>query len=359
MMTMMRRILYLCFVLLLLAGCQRSGPSGLSGELRFDDRPLVGASVEIYLKAEKDRSVQPFAVTTTDAQGRYRLELPAGRYFVIGKQRRTSSDGRPQMLMAECPANPLEVSEGMLEVPAFALREMGRDGRLVPDADTSVSGRAVLDGAGVAGAFVYVYTEAGVDQMGPSYGAAVETAADGSFRIPLPAGTFWLAARKHQDGRRLGEPKPGDLTGRFSGNPVQLDKGENLELGALVMTPVDAERYRERQQQGKFAASDTALTGRVIDADGAPVPGIYVFAYLDSRMVGKPTYISAPTGSDGSYRLNLGRGGTYYLGARSAYGGPLEPGEWVGTYDEQPEHRVEVASGQVLKLAPLKVREVW
>lgn len=53
---------------------------------------------------------------------------------------------------------------------------------------------------------------------------------------------------------------------------------------------------------------------------------LYVFAYLDSRMVGKPTYISAASDAQGFYRLYLGTGGTYYLGARSTFGGPLEPG---------------------------------
>jgi len=358
-MILMRQLLVFSILLVLLAGCQRSGPSGLAGELQFDDKPLAGASVEIYLKAEKDRSVQPFAVTTTDADGHYRLELPPGRYYVIGKQRRTSSDGRPQMLMAECPTNPLQVDGAMLDVPTFSLHEMGRDGRLVAEADTSLSGQVTLDGKGLAGAFVYVYTEAAVDLMGPSYGAAVETDADGRFRIPLPAGEFWLAARKHLDGSRLGEPKPGDLTGQLAANPVQLASGQNLDLGYFPVRVVDSERYRQRQHEGKFAVSDTALTGRAVDDDGAPVAGIYVFAYLDSRMVGKPTYISAPSGADGSYRLNLGRGGAYYLGARSAYGGPLEPGEWVGTYDARAEHRVDVKTGEVLELGTLKVREVW
>ena len=87
--------------------------------------------------------------------------------------------------------------------------------------------------------------------------------------------------------------------------------------------------------------------------------GIYVFAYMDSRMVGKPTYISAPTGSDGNYRLFLGTGGRYYLGARSTYGGPLEPGEWVGTYDVVADHGVRITSGASAELEDIVVREVW
>jgi len=92
---------------------------------------------------------------------------------------------------------------------------------------------------------------------------------------------------------------------------------------------------------------------------GQAVAGVYLFAYLDSRMVGKPTYISDPTGEDGGYRLNLGSGGTFFLGARSAFGGPLEPGEWVGTYDTVPDHRAEIEAGRVRQLEKIEVREVW
>ncbi|TYO97122.1 hypothetical protein EDC39_11152 [Geothermobacter ehrlichii] len=353
----MRRLLLFLPILALVAACERSGPTGLSGVLLYGSEPLADASVEIYLKAEKDRSVQPFAVASTDGEGRYRLELPPGRYFIIGKKRQSSIDGRPVMLMAECPANPVQVEKGMLEVAPFALREMGRDGRLVPEPGTGLSGRVVHDGDGVAGAFVYVYTDDAVDLVGPSYGAVVETDDAGNFAIDLPSGTFWLAARRRADGSRLGELKPGDLTGTLG--PVELKTGQRLNVGTLTVRPVDPVRYRQKRKEGRFADSGTALTGRVVDAEDRPVPGIYIFAYLDSRMVGKPVHISDPTGPDGRFRLNLATGGTYYLGARSAYGGPLEPGEWVGTWDGTADHHAVVETGQVEELGTIRVREVW
>ena len=43
----------------------------------------------------------------------------------------------------------------------------------------------------------------------------------------------------------------------------------------------------------------------------------------------------------------------------TGYGGPLEPGEWVGTYDEQADHSVEIDKGRAVTLANIIVREVW
>lgn len=344
---------------LLLAACTPSGESGLSGTLLFADQPLSGAQVEIYLKAEKDRSTQPFAVTTTDNRGRFQLTLPSGNYFLIGKLRHYDQSGRTRMLMAECPANPLTVTDGLREIAPFSLREMGRDGQLVADPDTGVSGRVTLAGKALKNAYVYVYSEDAAGMMGPSFGDAVLTDSAGRFDIPLPAGKFFLAARKRADGARMGEPQAGDYNGIYADNPLRLERGEIHDIGDLELKVVSVTQRAARLSQGKFAATGTALSGRMVDSDGAPVAGVYAFAYLDSRMVGKPTYISAPTGEDGRFTLHLGSGGTYYIGARSTFGGPLEPGEWVGTYDQRPDHGVAVSDGKTAALGALTVREVW
>ncbi|AMV73236.1 hypothetical protein JCM30471_16390 [Desulfuromonas carbonis] len=357
----MKRFCFAAIGLLLilsLSGCPRGGESGLEGTILFGDRPLAGAQVEVYLKAEKDRATLPFSVASTDDAGRYRLSLPTGRYFVIAKKREEGG-GHPQMLMAECPANPLEVENQMRQVPAFSLREMGRDGALVADPGTVLRGRVTAAGLPLARAYVYLYTESAAGLMGPSYGEAVQTEADGRFQIKVPAGRYYLAARKRADGSRLGEPSPGDLNGSFAGNPVSVAHGQELDLGDFPLTPVDAEQFRQRHAAGKFAATATALSGQAVDQDGHPLKGIYVFAYLDSRMIGKPTYISDPTGSDGRFNLYLGSGGSYFVGARSTFGGPLEPGEWVGTFDGRPDHGVDVVADREQDLGALVLREVW
>lgn len=340
-----------------LGGCTPDGESGLDGLLLFQDQPLAAAQVEIYLRADKDRSVQPFAVTTTDAAGRYQVSLPAGRYFVIGKKRETMADGRNRMLMGESPGNPHEVSKGLARIAGFNLREMGREG--LTTADAELSGRIVYQGLPVARAFVYLYTEAGGDMMGPSYGEAVQTDAEGRFSVALPAGRYSLVARKRTDGGRSGELAPGDLNGVYPANPVELRRDEALQLADLSLVAVDAEVHARRQAEGFFTPTDTRLQGQIVDTEGRPVSGVYVFAYLDSRMVGKPVHLAAPTDANGAYRIYLAAGGTYFVGARSAYGGPLEPGEWVGTYEGRPDHSVTVAQGASFDLGQMTVREVW
>ncbi|TLM65679.1 MAG: hypothetical protein FDZ69_08800 [Deltaproteobacteria bacterium] len=355
----MLRTLSALAVTLLLAGCGEERGSGLSGQLLFQDRPLAQAQVEVYLKADKDRSVQPFAVGNTDAAGNYRVELPPGRYFVIGKQRGEGPDGRPRMLMADAPGNPYAVERDTTVVPAFNLREMGREGGLSTAADSGVSGKLTAAGRPLDRAFVYVYTETATGLMGPSYGEAVQADGDGAFRIDLPAGRYHLVARRRADGSRSGELAPGDLNGAYPGNPVTVRRGEHLQLGPFPLTVIDAAVHARRQAKGTFAVTGTMLTGQVLDPQGEPVRGVHVFAYLDSRMVGKPVHISAPTGTDGKFQLHLGEGGTYFVGARSNYGGPLEPGEWVGTFDGRPDHAVTVAKGSSQSLGTLTVREVW
>ena len=352
------RILLLLLIVLF-AGCSRDSGSGLTGRLLFQDKPLVKAQVEIYLKADKDRSIQPFAVATTDDGGNYRLELPSGRYFVIGKQRGEGADGHPRMLMADAPGNPYTVERGLTAVPPFNLKEMGREGGLSSAADSGVSGRLTATGQAVGRAFVYVYTDAGSGLIGPSYGEAAQVDADGAFRIDLPEGRYHLVARRRADGSRAGELAPGDLNGSYPGNPVTVRRGERLQLGPFPLEVIDPSVNAKRREQGTFAATGTTLTGKVLDPQGEPVSGVHVFAYLDRRMVGKPVHISTPTGADGSFQLHLGDGGTYFVGARSNYGGPLEPGEWVGTYDGRPDHAITVAKGQTQALGALTVREVW
>jgi hypothetical protein len=350
-------ITFLLFALL--PACSPDGESGLSGQLLVQDQPLASAQVEIYLKADKDRTVQPFAVAVTDGNGRYQVSLPQGAYFVIGKKRETAEDGRTRMLMAESPTNPHRVADEMTQVATFNLHEMGREGLPVADAATGVSGQITHQGEAVSRAYVYIYTETDAGLIGPSYGEAVQTDKEGHFSINLPAGRYALVARKRADGGRSGVLSPGDLNAQYSGNPVKVSSGERLILDDFSLAKVDADVHAQRQAEGVFARTKTLLRGQVVDSDSEPVSDVYVFAYLDSRMVGKPVHMSAPTAADGQFSLFLSDGGTYYIGARSAFGGPLEPGEWVGTFDGEADHKVIVAQGANDDLGAIIVKEFW
>ena len=74
--TYLHRIFCAVFILLVLMSlpaCQRESTTGLGGTLLFENRPVDGASIEIYLKSEKDRSTAP------SLPGCARLWTTAGR----------------------------------------------------------------------------------------------------------------------------------------------------------------------------------------------------------------------------------------------------------------------------------------
>jgi len=351
------RFLLLFFSLsLLLAGCTQEG-AGIEGAIIFNEKPLGQARVEFYLKSGEERSSAPFSVATTDLQGRFHAELPAGDYYLVGKKKEQGG-GVNRMLMAEYPQNPVVVSSGMVEVEPLILSEVGFAGAIAADGKTHVTGRLMFDGQPLAEAFVYVYTR-GDALTGPSYGLVVHAEEDGSFDLPLAPGRYWLAARKRSDGSRVGDPQVGDLNGEYPGNPLVLSSGEEKRLPPWSLERVTRSGRQERMAEGKFVKTDTWLSGRVVDEDRQPVSGIYLFAYRDSRMIGKPNFISSPTGQDGGFRIYLDREDEYFVGARSTYGGPLEPGEWVGTFDGRADHGVVAEEEQETVLGDILVREVW
>lgn len=343
-------------LLCLLLGC--SSEQGIEGQLLFQNKPLPGAQLEVYLRSGNERTSTPFSVATSDAEGRYRLSLPAGEYYLVGKLKQQSG-GQNRMLMADAPANPYRVSGAILTIPPFSLREMGLGGNLPADPDTWIEGRLTAAGKPVADGFVYLYTEAVDELIGPTYAKQVQADREGNFLIELPAGKYWLSARKRADGSRSGAPQVGDWSGNYPGNPIKITAGEQLHLDEFPLARVSAEKHRQRMASGKFAATDTVIHGRAVDQQGQPLSGVYVYAYLDSRMIGKPSHISAPTGADGKFQLFLTSGGGYYIGARSTFGGPLEPGEWVGTYDGQADHRLTLETGENYGLGDLVLKEVW
>lgn len=353
---MMRIIsLALLGISLFLSSC--STESSIGGLVLFEGKPVAQARVEFYLKSGSERSSSPFSVATTDLSGKFSAVLPAGEYYLVGKKKEQGG-GLNRMLMAEYPQNPVRMQHGAIQINNMELQEVGFEGAIASDGKTQAAGSLFFQQKPLANAFVYVYTSP--DSLtGPAYGLVVRADDEGHFGLNLSAGTYWLAARKRNDGSRVGDPQVGDLNGEYPRNPLVMKTGDKLTLAPWTLESVTREQKLKRLAQGKFTRTSTWLSGRVIDEDNSPIAGIYLFAYRDSRMIGKPNFISNPTDADGVFRLYLDHGGEFFIGARSTFGGPLEPGEWVGTYDEKADHSVVAQQDAETKLGEILVREVW
>lgn len=72
----------------------------------------------------------------------------------------------------------------------------------------------------------------------------------------------------------------------------------------------------------------------------------------------KPAFISQEVDGEGRYVIHLSRPGTFYVGARSAYGDSPGKGEWYGRYDGTPDHGVTVAEGARAEGVDIRVERV-
>lgn len=350
------KMIYLFVLALLLAGCN-DGPVGIEGEVSFNQQPLAAARIEFYLKSGNERSSTPFRVATSDAQGKFKASLPTGHYYLVARKKEQGK-GINRMLMAEYPANPVKVDRAFTPIQPLELKEVGAEGSIAADGKTRVSGQLQADGQPVADAFIYVYTR-GNELTGPSYGQVAQSDERGFFRLNLSAGQYWLSARRRSDGARVGDVSAGDLSGEYPGNPLSLATGQQLILPPWPLRVVSEKALKQKLEKGKFTRTSTWFSGRVVDEEQAPLSGVYLFAYRDSRMIGKPDFISMPSAKDGQFAIYLDGGGEFYVGARSTFGGPLEPGERVGTYNQRPDHGVLIKNDQHISLGDIVVREVW
>jgi len=147
----------------------------------------------------------------------------------------------------------------------------------------------------------------------------------------------------------------GDYFGFYPTNPVHIKTGKL----ARIDIPLVSKAGEIGQEDSLFRSTGTAVTGRIVDADGKPVTGVYVFGYLEKVMAHKrPEYISKEVDDNGVYTLNLPKGGTYYLGARSQYGDTPALGEWYGRWEGTGDHSVQLKTGETLKSIDITVEQI-
>lgn len=226
----------------------------------------------------------------------------------------------------------------------------------------TLTGQIMIKGNGpMAGGMVFLFNDASgpppsVDKYWRVPDNVVKINAEGKFSADLPAGKYYLGAKKAKAGKDIGPPQEGDLFYAFSvekGMPkaFKVEEGKKTDVGVI------AEATAFRKDLVKFDNGITAIEGVIIDGDNKPVQGALVFAYIASSMVGRPLFASERTGKDGRYILRVHEGGSYYLRVRSLYGGgPPAEGEIIGAYGTTEPVAVKVKTGEKLKDVTINVK---
>jgi len=338
-----------CILGIILPSCSKK-EEFLSGKVVYRGKPVERARIEVYLERGDFGGGPPFVAGNTDEKGEFRLKTGDGLFYLVARKmlidgsRRVVLKGRPE-------SEPVRPGAGRLTI---VLKEVGNGG-FEPDGVTFVKG--VVKG-GVDGVFVYAYDGKMEIAAGPGYLAKVPVEKDGSFSLPLREGTYRIVAMKKQTGGDFGPPEEKGR-GEYPGNPVRLRRGTVLDVGEIELEKLDVEALSRRRRTGGVETGKFRLTGKVVDERGEPVPRIYVMAYRDQSMRGRPISVAETSQENGSFEIYLPGPGKYYLGAREILGGPASPGEMTGAYEGTPDHSVVVEDGEEQRDIVIVVREKW
>jgi hypothetical protein len=348
--TRIRRRFAALAAILLLTGCAAQTGS-VTGRVKADDAPVEG--VRVTLTATSPATAATLTAIT-DADGNYIFPKVEPGDFELGAR----LDGEPALVSARR-ATPLHLSPGGTKHTGLKLVEWegviySRDSE-EPEGFGSISGRVLHRNAPVSGATITLYLDLEEGLKGPGYRQSFVTDEEGQFFLgEVSEGRYYAVARQRATGA-AGPVREGDLYGEATAAPLLV----RSKMEASINIHVVKKEKAQAPHATALDATSTAIVGRIVDAAGNPVSGVYVFAYRD-RTIGHrmPDFLTPPTDADGVFVLPLGEGGLFYVGAREFFGGSPQPGERFGLYEGSADHGIRVREGEKVSDIVIRVNEV-
>lgn len=221
---------------------------------------------------------------------------------------------------------------------------------------TGLQGQIVLKetGAPLAGAFVNVYPDTISNLLGPSQFISSPTDEQGHYRIEVPAGVYYVVARKRLSGQPTGPLEPGDFYSEHQRIMVRVEAGK-LAVVDLPVAVMKAPMFFKSRVVDR--ETTTGILGTLVDQTGKPVMGGFAMAYADPEMKRLPDFASTLSDEQGRFTIYLPDGGTYFLAARIHAWDMPTPGEPYGKYGGAQSAPVTVATdrfveGVKIEMAP-------
>lgn len=207
--------------------------------------------------------------------------------------------------------------------------------------ESGITGRVIMreGGAGVADAYVNIYSDTVSNLLGPSQSMSTPTDQDGHYQVNLPPGTYFVVARKRVSGNPTGPLSPGDYYSEHQRVVTDVVAGK-LAVVDLPIVLMNNPMFFKRDIAS--LETDTTIRGRIVNKAGKPVFGAFAMAYSDADLKRLPDYASTLSDSDGRFTIYLPKGGSYYLSARIQVYDMPRPGEPYGKL----ENPVTVEQGQ-------------
>ena len=298
--------------------------------LMHHERAVPGARVTAVKNLGVDRLEQR-VVAVAEADGHARIGLAPGSWYLLA-----SADEPP--IFGWYGSNPVQIRAGEtidVTIPAVQTAGAAATRTAVSPGEEAVTGEVVDDGGAVGGAGVALYLDASTQFRGPGY---IEARSDehGAFEARLSPGRYWLFVRRRSGPQLFGPLEAGDDFGCYPGNPLEIRAGERVAIRVPTV------RVLKKSGWSGPSPLRTRVSGTIRDAAGHPLPGFRAFLHATAAMLGKPEFVSEPSGPDGSYLIWADREGVYYLGARAEIGRARQEGEVIGLYTGAVDHAIEV-----------------
>jgi hypothetical protein len=337
--------------------------TGFEGRVVWEGQVLGGARVYAYKNFDDVLAYKPLAVSAPTADdGTYRMDLPAGKYYLVAKKREKATEDGPLSVgdyHSFHGSNPINAAPGVYTHVGFS---MLKETEPVVYEDSSDPGSGTLRGEvtymgkPLDGVYVILYLDAKTEFKGLGYSSSPPTGKTGRFRVDfLPESDYFVIARKRANGAGAGPLTDGDYFGYYVGNPVTVKGGKSARISFELLSKAG----EIGKDDSLFRDTGTQIRGRITDKDGHVVKGVYAFAYEEKVMAHKrPSFISREVDDKGNYAINLSGAGTYYIGARSSYGDSPGMGEWYGRYDVTADHSVAVKAGEHVEGINMTVEKI-
>lgn len=180
--------------------------AGIAGQVLFEDKPLGRAYVHVYSDAGTNFRGMGLASVPTGEDGRFRIKLPPGSYYVLARKRQGGGMYGPpgkDDYIGYLPGNPVTVRPGVfspLRLEATTRVDLLEEIWFTEGASAGWFEGSVTDPAGkpAAGLYVLFYTDAAMTGT-PAF-VAGPTDAKGHFKVRAAAGKFHLLARSNLGG---------------------------------------------------------------------------------------------------------------------------------------------------------------
>lgn len=181
------------------------------------------------------------------------------------------------------------------------------------------------------------------------------SAEDGTYKLDLPPGEYYIGARKRANGLNYGPMYKGDwYDHRHARKAIVIRRGKYRKLDFELIKLEEPMFF-----QGLTAAekvTDTGIRGKLLDENGEHIPGTFVMAYVDDDMQRAPDFASTITDDEGNYTLYLPKGGRYWLAGRFYAMKMPQKDEPFARYEGSDDHSVLVEEGTFLDGVDLVLR---